>query len=370
MACAEEHRVGARWLLLRAGASSSGWLATKNWSLDRNRSRKALVFSLLLTAYAGFGAIVWAAYLQIDPSPRRVPPVAVLRQTAVPDDAWRAWARHHTELQARIEAVLEAPPIEPRRSLPAVPHSSSPEPNLALVPPVPASSATMPPTPSPKPADLVATAISYAPPPEPWPIPTPSLKPREQPSRLLAMDRVRGATEPTSFWSRFAALFDVASASPIARRDDDRGDPYGGAGDGSGDQRDASESSRADSAASAGSASAASGGGASSSSSGGNSANSSSAASDGGANSSDSGRDSASSSSSGGSASNGDNGRSAGPSGGNDRGASSGDDGRSSGNDRGAGSGDNGRSSGNRGGGDRGGRGDRGDRGDRGRGHD
>jgi len=304
--------------------------------------------AFLLAVYTIFGTIVWAAYLNLDPSQRRLPAIeaelAPLK-TIVPEDAWQAWSRHHIDLQARTKALMRTLPAGPKHLRPVDP---SPAPSSMSA----AKSRIVAPRPSLKPLDVVATSASRIRLRELRPAqgpPAPSLKPFEKTAQ----------PESVSFWSEVFALFEASSSPTVASDDNERdrdsdtsertagigGDHASNNADGETDAGDASGRNPGSNTSASNDRSANSGGGAE---------RDRRAGGDEGSGSGSNGASSGDASSGGSSSDGGDSGR-----GSSDREGGDGNDG-----DKGTDKGDKGRDKGGKG--DKGGRGDKGDKGDKG----
>ena len=185
---------------------TSRLLTTKDWVLSSKSARRVLVSLLLFACYAAFGTILWAAYVELDRSPRRALPVEAepaQHTLLVPEDAWRSWDRHQAGFRVRVEDLLQGRTPLAERS--AAGRAEAPPPRPAL-----------------KPLGAALASIGQAPETAASPAglpPIPSLKPADPSRYLLAASPLR-ETEWGSFWSGVAALFD---ASRIARPDRDNG---------------------------------------------------------------------------------------------------------------------------------------------------
>jgi hypothetical protein len=191
---------------------SIGNLATTNWLKISTSSRRLLVAASLFAAYAPFGTIVWATYLALESSPRRVvsmAPEPATPQTLVLENAWHRWLRHQAAFKKRIEAMTRAQSSRRSETLPADRSGLS---SRASSPAPAHQPTTSPLMPSFKPVDAYALHALAA------MAPVPSLKPArplQQARYLPAMERTREEGEPAFFRSRHATPSAPSSADPI-----------------------------------------------------------------------------------------------------------------------------------------------------------
>jgi hypothetical protein len=195
---AESHVFGTIRRSLRERFGMRDPLTAENAVSDGGHGRLLVVRCSLVTAYAAvLGTSVWATCLELDRLPRRGLPVAAEpaapKPVVLPEDEWRVWARHQTDLQVRVAALISAQPAPPADPVPvATPAPSDTAAETALSPPARAPS---------------ASAAKTA-----WLPPAPALKP----AAYNVPEEPAPSSTTGSFWSRLLTLLEPASASTMA----------------------------------------------------------------------------------------------------------------------------------------------------------